>query len=188
MPFLLSWVVVYGILQAFLQGGTGLVNVALIQMGFIDEGIGFLSDPRYSWGLVVFSNLWKILGYNAVIFLSAIAGIDTQLYEASYIDGADRLHRIRHITLPLLMPTLQILLILNVGWIFASNFDQYYLFTNSMNRPTMEVFDMYIFRFGLRQLDFSYATAVGILRSLAGFIMMIIVNEVSKRLKGSSVA
>lgn len=188
LPFFLSWVVVYNILQVFLAGQSGIVNVVLKDLGIIEEGIGFLSDPKYSWGLVVFSNLWKTLGYNAVIFLAAIAGIDTTLYEASSIDGADRLQRIWHITLPMLMPTFQILLILNVGWIFASNFDQYYLFTNSMNRPTMEVFDMYIYRFGLRQLDFSYATAVGILRSLAGFILLIIVNQVSKRIEGTSVA
>jgi putative aldouronate transport system permease protein len=188
IPFLLSWVIVYSIMQVFLQGGSGLVNIALINMGLIDEGLGFLSDPDFSWGLVVFSNLWKILGYNAVIFLASIAGIDTGLYEAATIDGADRLHRIRHITLPLLMPTLQVLLILNVGWVFASNFDQFYLFTNAMNRPTMEVFDMYIFRFGLRQLDFSYATAVGILRALAGFILLVSVNAVSRKIGGSSVA
>jgi putative aldouronate transport system permease protein len=188
MPFFLSWVIVYNILQVFLQGETGLINVFLRDLGLINEGIGFLSDPRYSWGLVVFSNLWKTLGYNAVIYLAAIAGIDTGLYEAASIDGADRLQRIRYITVPLLMPTFQILLILNVGWIFASNFDQYYLFTNSMNRPTMEVFDMYIYRFGLRQLDFSYATAVGVLRSIAGFILLIIVNNVSKKIQGSSVA
>jgi len=187
MPFFLSWVIVYSILQVFLQGGTGLVNVFLIERGIIDEGIMFLSDPRFSWGLVVFSNLWKMLGYNAVIFLSSIAGIDLGLYEAANIDGADRLQRIKYITLPALIPTLLILLILNIGWVFSSNFDQFYLFTNALNRPTMEVFDMFIFRFGLRQLNFSYATAVGILRSVAGFILLIIVNQLSKKLEGSSV-
>ena len=188
MPFFLSWVIVYNILQVFLQGGTGLVNVFLMQRGIIDEGIMFLSDPRFSWGLVVFSNVWRFLGYNAVIYLASIAGIDTGMYEAANIDGADRLHRIWYITLPALIPTVLILLIMNFGWVFNSNFDQFYLFTNAMNRPTMEVFDMYIFRFGLRQLNFSYATAVGILRSVAGFIMLIIVNQISKRLEGSSIA
>jgi len=188
IPFFLSWVIVYSILQVFLQGGTGLVNAFLIERGIISEGIMFLSDPRFSWGLVVFSNLWKMLGYNAVIFLSSITSIDLGLYEAANIDGADRLQRIRHITLPALVPTLLILIILNVGWIFASNLEQFYLFTNAMNRPTMEVFDMFIFRFGLRQLNFSYATAVGILRSVAGFVLLIIVNQLSKRLEGSSVA
>jgi len=188
MPFFLSWVIVYNIMQVFLQGETGLVNVFLKDLGLISDGIGFLSDPRYSWGLVVFSNLWKSLGYNAVIFLASIAGIDVGMYEASYIDGADRLQRIKYITLPFLLPTLQILLILNVGWVFSSNFDQFYLFTNAMNRPTMEVFDMYIYQYGLRQLNFSYATAVGILRSVAGLIMLIIVNGISKRLEGSSIA
>jgi putative aldouronate transport system permease protein len=188
MPFFLSWVIVYNIFQVFLQGETGLINVFLKNIGVISEGIGFLSSPKYSWGLVVFANLWKFLGYNAVVFLASIAGIDTELYDAATVDGADRLQRIRYIILPLLLPTLEILLILNVGWIFVSNFDQYYLFTNSMNRPTMEVFDMYIYRFGLKQLNYSYATTVGILKSLAGIIMLVIVNGVSKKLGGSSIA
>ena len=188
MPFFLSWVIVYNILQVFLQGETGLVNTVLKDLGLISEGIGFLSSPKYSWGLYVFANLWKSLGYNAVIFLAAIAGIDTELYDAALIDGADRLQRIQYVTLPLLLPTLEILLIMNVGWVFTSNFDAYYLFTNSMNRPTMEVFDMFIYRFGLKQLNFSYATAVGILRSAAGIIMLAFVNGISKRLDGSSIA
>ena len=188
MPFFLSWVIVYNILQVFFSGGTGIVNVFLMERGIIDEGIMFLSDPRYSWGLITFSNLWKVLGYNSVIFLASLAGIDTGLYEAANIDGADRLHRIKYITLPSLIPTLQIILILNFGWIFSPNFDQFYIFTNAMNRQTMEVFDMFIFRFGMRQLNFSYATAVGILRSVAGFIMLIMVNQISKKLEGSSVA
>ncbi|MCL2016588.1 MAG: ABC transporter permease subunit [Defluviitaleaceae bacterium] len=188
MPFFLSWVIVYNIMQVFLSAGTGIINVFLMDLGVIDHGIMFLSDPSLSWPLVVLSNLWRMLGYNAVIFLSSIAGIDTGLYEAANIDGADRLHRIRYITLPALLPTFQILLILNFGWVFSSNFEQFFLFTNAMNRPTMEVFDMFIFRFGMRQLNFSYATAVGILRSVAGFILLIIVNQISKRMEGSSVA
>ena len=111
IPFFISWVIVYNIMQVFLATETGLVNMVLRDLGIINEGFGFLSSPRYSWGLVVFSNLWKSLGYNAVIFLAAIAGIDTEMYEASYIDGADRLQRIWYITVPMLLPTLQILMI-----------------------------------------------------------------------------
>ena len=188
IPFFVSWVIVYNLLQAFFQGETGLIPSLMRSLGFEPGGMGVLVDPRWSWTLVVLSNLWKTLGYNAVIFLASITSIDTGMYEAATIDGADRLQRIRYITLPQLLPTLQILLILNVGWIFTSNFDQFFLFTNSLNRPTMEVFDMYIFRFGLRQLDYSYATAVGILRSLAGFIVLILVNGISKKFDGGSVA
>jgi len=188
IPFFVSWVIVYNMLQVFFQGGTGLIPTFLRNLGFEQQGLGVLADPRWSWTLVILSNLWKTLGYNAVIFLSSITSIDTGMYEAATIDGANRLQRIRYITLPQLMPTLQILLILNVGWIFTSNFDQFFLFTNSLNRPTMEVFDMYIFRFGLRQLDYSYATAVGILRSVAGFVVLIIVNAISRKFDGGSVA
>ena len=188
IPFFVSWVIVYNMLQVFFQGGTGIIPNFMRSLGFEQQGLGVLADPRWSWTLVVLSNLWKSLGYNAVIFLASITSIDTGMYEAAAIDGATRLQSIRYITLPQLMPTLQILLILNVGWIFNSNFDQFFLFTNPLNRPTMEAFDMYIFRFGLRQLDYSYATAVGILRSVAGFVVLIIVNGISRKLDGGSVA
>jgi putative aldouronate transport system permease protein len=137
--------------------------------------------------LVRLTNLWKSIGYNSVIFLASISGIDQELYEAAQIDGADRLQRIRYITLPSLMSTAQVLLILNVGWIFSSNFDQYYLFTNALNRPMMEVFDMYIYRFGIKQLDYSYATAVGVFQSVAGVAVILTVNAASKRLTGRGI-
>ena len=188
MPFLLSWVVAYNILHALLATEEGVINMALRNWGFVDRGIPFLSDPRFSWRLIIFSNLWRFMGYNAVLFLSAISGIDQELYEAAQIDGATRLQRAWHITLPYLLPTLEILLILNVGWILNSAFDQFYMFTNVMNRPTMEVFDMYIFRFGIRMLNYSYATAVGIMRSTVGLTLLVLVNLISRKLNRSSIA
>jgi putative aldouronate transport system permease protein len=186
-PFFISWVIVYNIFNMFLSVENGVLNVTLVDLGITGEGINFLGDPKYSWGLIVATNLWKSIGYNSVIFLASISGIDQELYEAAQIDGADRLQRIRYITLPSLMSTAQVLLILNVGWIFSSNFDQYYLFTNALNRPMMEVFDMYIYRFGIKQLDYSYATAVGVFQSVAGVAVILTVNAASKRLTGRGI-
>ena len=188
LPFFLSWAIVYAMLQAFFSAETGVVNTVLKQLGMVERGIAFLSEPNYSWRLVIFTNLWKMLGYNSVIFLSTIDGIDPEMYDVAQIDGANRLQRTWYITLPFLIPTLEVLLILNVGWIMNSNFDQYYLFTNAMNRLRMEVFDMYIYRFGLKQMNYPYATAVGLLKSIAGVSMLVFVNFVSKRLNRSSVA
>jgi putative aldouronate transport system permease protein len=186
-PFFLSWVIVYNIFSIFLSVESGVINVVLKDIGLIKEGMNFLGDPKYSWLLIVSTNLWKTLGYNSVLFLAAIVGIEVELFEAANIDGADKLQKIWHITIPALLPTLQVLLILNVGWIFTSNFDQYYLFTNALNRPTMEVFDMYIYRFGLKQLNYSYATAVGMAQSVAGVGLMFVINWASKKISGKGV-
>jgi putative aldouronate transport system permease protein len=186
-PFFISWVIVYNICNVFLTVETGVLNTTLKDLGIIKEGINFMASPQYSWTLIVLVNLWKSLGYNSVLFLAAISGIEMELYQAANIDGADRLQKIWYITLPSLLPTLQVLLILNVGWIFSSNFGQFYLFTNTMNKPTMEVFDIYIYNYGIKQLNYSYATAVGIAKSLAGVVMLVLVNWTSKKINGKGV-
>jgi putative aldouronate transport system permease protein len=183
-PFFVSWVIVYSIFNAFLAVDTGVVQVALKQLFGLRQGINVMGEPRFAWGVIVLSNLWKSIGYNSVIFLAAIAGIEQEMYEAADIDGATRMMKIRYITLPFLIPTVRVLLIMNTGWLFFSNFDQYYLFTNSMNRPMMEVFDLYIYRFGLKLLNYSYATAVGVLQSIAGVAMLVMVNALSRRISG----
>lgn len=181
-PFFISWVIVYNIFNTFLASESGLLNVLFKNLGWIEEGINVLGEPRYSWGLIVASNIWKTLGYNSVLFLSAITGIDSDLYCAAQVDGADRIQKIMYITIPSLLPTLQVLLILNVGWIFGSNFDQFYLFTNTMNKEKMMVFDMYIYNMGMKNLRYSYATAVGIVKSVASIFTIVVVNGVSKKL------
>mgnify|MGYP005785430479 CR=1 FL=1 len=185
-PFFVSWVIAYSIFNSFLSMQTGVVNVLLKDLGLIEEGINFLADPDYSWGLMIFVNFWKNIGYNSVIFLSAISGIDQEQYEAASIDGATHVQKIRHITLPALAPTLAILLIMNSGWIFSSNFEEFNLFYNSVNWEKMEVLDVYVYRYGLKLQDYSYATAVGIIKTVASLIMLFLVNMVSKRANGRS--
>jgi putative aldouronate transport system permease protein len=186
-PFFISWVITCNICNVFLAAETGLINVMLKNIGIVKNGINFLAEPRFAWSLIVGSNMWKSVGYNSVIFLAAISGIEQDQYEAARIDGADRIQCIYHITFPSLLTTFQVLVILNVGWIFSSNFDQYYLFTNGLNLPRMEVFDLYIYRFGLKLLKFSYATTVGIAKALAGIVMIVLVNIVSKKTTGKGI-
>ncbi len=185
-PFFVSWVITYSIFNSFLSMQTGVINVLLQDLGLIDKGINFLSEAKYSWGVILFVNFWKSIGYNSVIFLAAISGIDQEQYEAASIDGASHMQKIIHITLPGLMPTLVMLLIMNSGWIFSSNIEEFNLISNSVNWQTMEVLDVYVYRYGLKLLDYSYATAVGVIKTIASLIMFFLVNLVAKRINGRS--
>lgn len=185
-PYFVSWVITYSMFNTFLSQQSGVLNQLLVNLKIIPEGINFLGSPKYAWGVIIFVNFWKYIGYNSVIFLSAIAGISSDQYEAADIDGANRIQKIRHITLPSLTGTLVMLLILNAGWIFNSNFEQFNLFSNAGNWERMEVLDVYIYRYGLKLLDFSYATAVGVVKTFASLLMFFIVNFVAKRLNGRS--
>lgn len=186
-PFFLSWVIVYSISAALFSITNGAVNETLVSLGLLKDGLNFLGDPKYSWGFAVFINLWKTFGYNGVIFIAAISSIPAELNEAAEIDGANRWERIKHIIIPGLMPTLIVLLILNSGWILNSNFEMYFLFTNSTNWENMEVLDMYIYKFGVRLTNYSYATAVGILKTIVSIVLIMTVNNVAKRTTGKGI-
>jgi len=158
----------------------------LVRSGVLSRGINFLGSPDYSWGVMIIINMWKWTGYNTIIFLAAISGISTELYESASLDGANRFQNVVYITIPHLLPTACIMLILNSGWIFNNNLEQFFVFTNSTNWERMEVLDMYIYKFGMRLLDYPYATAVGILKSIISLIMLFTVNTVVKKLSDTS--
>ena len=186
-PYFMSWVIIYAVVYALFSNSSGAVNNVLLSLGMIKEPINLLGDPAYSWGLIIGVNVWNILGYNSVIFISAIAGIPDEQYEAAVIDGAGRFAKIWYITLPNLMSTLAVLIIMNSGWIFNSALDQYFVFTNSMNISSMDVFDYYIYRFGLKLGNYSYATAVGIIKTGISILLLVIVNRLSKKLTERSI-
>lgn len=179
-PYFISWVITYTVFQMFFSTSNGMVNQILEFFGVIDKGIDFLGDPDLAWFIMIVASAWKSTGYNSVIFLSSISSIDAELYEAAQIDGASRLRRIWSITLPHLLPTLSVLLIMNAGWILNSNFEQFFLFSNMSNQTGMEVFDTYIYRYGMGMLNFSYATAVGMMKSVASIALLIFANSFSK--------
>lgn len=186
-PFFVSWIITYQLFYTFLGQNSGVINNLLIHAGLVEKGINFLGDPGYAWGLITFVSLWKTIGYNSVIFLAAITSIDQEQYEAAEIDGAGRFGRIWHITVPGLASTLVVLIIINFGYIFSSNFEQFFMFTNPTNWQNMEVLDVYIYKYGLKMLDFSYATAVGIVKTVASIFMLYIVNGAMKRINGHSI-
>lgn len=185
-PYFVSWSITYSIFYAFLAAENGVINQVLVKLGVVSKGIDFLGSRNYAWQMIWLSNLWHYVGYNSIIFLSGIASIDPEMYEVAEIDGASRLGRMWYITLPNLTKTLVMLLILNSGSVFNSSFDQFYMFSNVGNMTSLEVFDMYIYRYGMKQGNFSYATAVGIVKTAASILMLVAVNAAAKKLSDTS--
>ena len=160
IPHFMSWVVVVGISYLLFTTEGGIVNDIIARSG--GEKVQFLMSEKLFMPMYVFQVIWKECGWGTIIFLAAIAGIDTQIYEAAYIDGAKRLQRLWYITLPFLRSTIIILLILRLGSFLDTGFEQIYNMQNAMNRQVSEVFDTYVYTIGITQAQFSYSTAVGI--------------------------
>lgn len=191
LPHFISWVVVVGVSYAFLSADVGMVNRALMESGLIDKPLNILTSPNYFWGFAVGSAIWKEMGWWTIIFLAAITGINPSLYEAAEIDGAGRLARIRHITFPGMKGTIVVVLVLTIGSILGgglvgSNFEQAYLFGNSINNPTSEIVQTYAFKVGLSDGRFSYAAAIDLIQSVISVILIFSSNYIAKRVSGSS--
>jgi putative aldouronate transport system permease protein len=190
LPYFISWVVVSGFCVLFLNTRNGVVNNVLLNIGLIDKPINFLANPGAYWPIAVITGVWKEMGWWAILFLAAITGIDPELYEAAIIDGAGRLARIIHITLPCILPTIMVVLILSIGNLFGgsmggSNFDQSFLLGNSGNNETSDIIQTYVFRIGLSQGRYDYAAAVGLVQSVVSVVLIFVSNRVSRRLTGS---
>ena len=184
LPYFISWVIAANIIVTLLSS-EGLINQILIACGFIDEGIFFLQEGKRFWLIVALSNTWKDMGYNSIMYLAAISAINPELFEAAQVDGAGRLKQIWYILLPMLRPTILILLILSIGSLLNTGFDQYFLLGNSLNRQYSDVIDTYTFRYGIQNGMFSYASAVSMFKSVIAFLLVLTVNTISKKLEGS---
>lgn len=186
-PYFVSAVIAYAIFNGLLSVNSGAINMALVKAGVIKRGINILGDAKYSWPLMIFVNLWKFTGYNCVLFMAAAAGIPMDQYESAEIDGASRFQKAIYITLPSLLPTAAVLLIMNSGWILNSSLDMFMVFQNTTNLETMEVLDMYIYKYGLKLMDYSYATAAGIAKTAVSLLLLVIVNKSVKKLSGTGI-
>lgn len=187
LPHFLSWVILGGILTTWLDGETGFINQVLVKMGLIEKGVFFLGeDGKYFWAIVVLSDLWKELGWSAIIYLAAISGIDQEMYEAAEVDGASRIRKIVSITLPAIKSTIVIMFILAVGGLLNSNFDQIYVLYNSSNQAKSNVIDIFSYTTAMRSLRFSFASAIGFFKSVIAFILLFIANQVTKKLNDTS--
>lgn len=184
LPYFISWVVASTIVYTALSPMDGIVNTVLLQLRLINEPIPFMGNPDYFYGIVAFSNIWKNVGWNAIVYLAAMAGIDPELYEAACIDGAGRIRRILSVTLPSIMPTIKILLVLNIGFLMNAGFEQVYLLSNPSNLEASRTIDIHVFNFALRSGRLSYGTAIGIFNSTVAVMLISISNYISKKVDG----
>ncbi len=187
LPHFVSWVVVAGIVTKILSIDGGVVNQLLTSTGLVDEPIQFMTKGEWFWIIVTLSDLWKEMGWNSIIFLAAMAGIDPQLYEAAKVDGASRWRQIWHITLPGIRPTILVVLILSIGHLITIGFEKQFLLGNSTVVDYSEVLDLYALNYGIGLGRFSYGTAIGIFNSLVSIILLFLANGIFKRFTNQSV-
>lgn len=185
LPHFISWVVLGGILTTWLAD-IGIINDILLGLGVISERTNFLAEPDNFWAIIILSDIWKELGWSAIIYLAAIAGVSPELYESSTIDGANRFQKMWHVTLPSIRPTITILFILAVSSVLNSNFDQILILRNALNESASNVIDIYVYQTGIQNARYSYATAVGLLKAIIAFILLLSANKIVKKLNGTS--
>ncbi len=186
LPYFISWVFVVGFMYTLLDPRTGAISALLQGLGLVEADRILMGDTEAFMTLVVVSEIWKNIGWNSIIFLAAIAGIDPGQYEAAVVDGAGRFRRIWHITLPALRPTIIILFILAVGGLVNANFDQLFLMQNSMTQDLANVLAIYAYDMGIVLGRFSYGTAVGLFQSIVAFMLMYGANYTSRKLTQES--
>ena len=181
LPHFISWSVAGGLVYMLLSLNTGTINNLISAFG--GEPRNFIGMNSAFRTIVVVSGIWKSLGWSAIVYLAAITGVDEQLYDAAYIDGAGRMQRLWHVTLPGIRSTISVMLILQVGNLLSVNFDQIYILRNEMVYETGETLDYYIYRVGLYSTNnFSMATATGLIKSLIGFILVLSTNLITKKM------
>ena len=184
LPHFISWVLVYAVAYSMFSVGDGLINKILVDWGVIKAPINFLIQADGSWIKMALWGLWKSFGWSAILYFAAISSIDQELYEAARVDGAGRFRLMWHITIPHLMPTFFVLLILSIASFLDTGMEQYFLFSNAMNLRYLEVLDLYVYNLGIAGTSYSYATAVSILKSLVGIVLLISANGLSKKIRG----
>lgn len=186
LPHFISWVVTASLVREMLSTDGGMVNEFLIFLNVIDKPVLWLGIQKYFWWIMGWSSVWKEIGWGAIIYLAAMTAIDSQLYEAAKIDGASRLQRIRHITLPGIKATFLILLIMNIGYMLSAGYEQMFLLKNGLTEDVAQVFELFAIKMGLQKMRYSFAAASGIFASLVSIILITITNKISHKLGETS--
>ena len=185
IPNFISWVLVYAV--AFcLFSNTGMVNTVFQNLGVILKPIKFLDSDSHTYIAMLLWSTWKGLGWGAIMYLASIAGIDQEMYEAARVDGAGRFQLMRYITLPELMPTYFVMLMLSVANFLNNGMDQYFVFQNAFNKAHIQVLDLYVYNIGMTGSSLSLATAISMLKSLISVTLLMAVNRISKKIRGVS--
>lgn len=187
LPHFTSWVIVFAVMFSFFSVDDGLINTVLLKLHVIQDPTNVLANSSIVWYFQTAIGLWKGLGWSAIIYLGAITGIDQELYEAATVDGAGRMKRILHITIPGLMPTFVVLTFLNVGSLLSgASFDQIFVFHNGVVHDKIQTLNYYVYSLGLQHFNFSMSTAVGMFNSVVSVILLTIAGLLSKRVIGRS--
>ncbi len=183
LPHFISWTVCAMLMMDFLSVDNGAFNDLLIKLHITSTPIPFFQNGKYFWGMALFTDIWKELGWNSIIYISAMAGVDSEMYEAADIDGATRVQKIWYITVMAIKPTIILLFIMSVGGILNTNFDQIMMLTknmgNAMLKENADVIDTYIYRYGLGQFRVSFATAAGLVKAVINFALLLGANKIA---------
>lgn len=190
LPHFISWVVTATLMMDFLSVNGGAVNEFLMATGIVKEPIGFFIEGKYFYALVILTDIWKELGWNSIIYISAITSIGQDMYEAADIDGATRIQKMWYITIQSILPTVILMFIFQVGGLLNANFDQIMQFTNMMTnamlRDYADVLDTYIYRMGISLGRFSFGTAGGLLKSVVNFLLLMLANKIADMVSETS--
>lgn len=186
IPNFISWTLVFAVFFAMFSLQDGAVNKVLVQLGLLSEPSNLLGNEKYAWYIQLFVSLWKGTGWSAIIYIAAMAGIDQELYDAAEVDGAGRFRKIWHITVPGIMPTFFVLLLLSVSNMLNNGFEQYYVFQNPLNVSKLEVFDTYVYKVGISRAEYAFSTAMGIFKSGISVILLLFANYLSKAVRKES--
>ncbi len=185
LPHFLSWVIVSGLVAAACSPSTGIINQVIVELG--GNPISFLMDNNWFRTVVIASEAWKEVGYSAIVFIAALTGINPELYEAAKVDGAGKLRQIIHITLPGMLSIILLMFILKLGSVLHANTEQILLMYNPTVYKTGDVLGTFIYRTGVSQMNYSYATAIGLFESIVGLVLVLIGNFTSKKATGRSI-
>ncbi|QTH42453.1 sugar ABC transporter permease [Cohnella sp. LGH] len=181
LPHFMSWVIVAGMVSSMLSTDNGSINMLLQQLNLIDEPISFLSLPEYFWSILVVTDVWKSIGFGSIIYLAAIAGVNPQMYEAAAIDGASKFKMTYLITIPSIMPVIIIFMILAIGNLLSAGFEDILLLANAGIREVSDVIDVYVYRIGIENQRFSYATAIGLFKAIISVALLTIANLAARK-------
>lgn len=189
IPYFISYVLLYLSFVTIFSPSDGMINTLLMEkLKVLDEPLNILTNEDIAWLVQTCTYLFKNMGYSAILYLSAIAGIDTQLYEAAEVDGAGRFDKIWHITVPGLIPTFVVLLVLQMGSMLSgAGFEQYYVFGNAMILDKVEVLDTYIYKMGIVQGNYAFGTAMSMMKSVFSVGLMLLANGIVKKIRGTSI-
>ena len=187
LPHFVSWVIFGGLIYTMMATDqNGVINVFLKSMGLIEKPVEFLANPDYFWAIVVISSVVKGFGFNSILYIAAIAGVDQEVYDAAEIDGCGRFAKMWYITIPAIMGTVSVMFIFSISGILNTGFDQIIVLQNSLNLDRSETIDTYVYKVGIGQMRYSYSAAVGLAKSVVATLLLFGANYTTKKLTEKS--